>query len=79
MFSTLNFQDVIVLGLFSFGYFCGGAAAAMLANGSWASLPKFYSSSSDLVPSHEMEVYTKFANYVSGSSVLTTCVATAVS
>ena len=79
MFSTLNFQDVIVLGLFSFGYFCGGLAAAILAPGSWASLPEFYLSP-DLVPSHDnIEVYTKFANYVSGSSILTTCVTTAVS
>ena len=70
---------MIALEFFSFGYFCGGVAAAILASGSWASIPEFYTSP-DLVPSHDnKEVYTKFANYVSGSSVLTTCVATAVS
>lgn len=71
-FCILNWQDIIVLGFFSFGYFCGGAAAAILASGSWASLPKFYPIKSD-------QVYAEIANYISGSMIHTTCATTAVS
>jgi hypothetical protein len=73
-------QDVIMLGLMSFGFLCGGVATTLLANGSWKDLPTFYQTASAMSSdSNVSEVYMEIAKKVTLSTVFATCVVVSVS
>ena len=80
---NVNLQDLIVLGVISFGYLCGGVATTQLANGDWNELPIFYKtpgSDPNIIDDYNVkEVYTKLATTISNSIVFDICIVTSVS
>ena len=66
--------------MFSFGYLCGGVATALLASGSWKSLPSFYGgAASRSIDSSISEVYMKIASDLPVSMVYDTIALVSVS
>ena len=69
-----------MLGLISFGYFCGGIATTLLASGSWRGLPSFYRNAASISSdSNVSEIYMELAKHISMSIILATCVVVSVS
>ena len=75
-----SLQDLILLGIFSFGYLSGGFATALLADGSWKELSSFYNNAAILTTdSSQAEVYKEIANNLPVSMVYDTCALVSVS
>ena len=73
-------QDLTLLGIFSFGYLCGGVATAQLASGSWKGLPLFYKDAATRsTDPDKANVYMEIANNLPVSMVYDTSALVSVS